>query len=93
MSINSISKVVATSTLAPKAELKWKTDLYDYTGNLSDEEVLPYILLYNNLMYDLVGAVLGKLGWEYSKLISGEVDRSKFDATMAEVSVSLNNES
>ena len=93
MSINSISKVVATSSSFPLAKLKWQVDLSDPTGTQSDAELTSYILLYNNLMYDLVGAVLGKLGWEYSKLISGEVDRSKFDATMAEVSRALNNES
>jgi hypothetical protein len=91
MGIQSTSKVTAKSSSFPDGKLEWKTTLYDPTGTHSDEEVIALTLLYNNLMYDLVGAVLGKLGWEYSKLLVGEQDRDSFDATIRKVQESLIN--
>jgi hypothetical protein len=92
MGFKSVSKVKAQSTLAPEGKLEWNVELFDPTGMLPDEEVIKLALLYNNLMYDLVGAVLGKLGWEYSRLISGEQDRSTFDASVRKVQEALINE-
>jgi len=69
--------------------MEWEVELKKAVPEMTDEQLVQATLLYNNLMYDLVGAVLGKLGWEYSKLMSGEVDRSAFDKTMGTVQRAL----
>jgi hypothetical protein len=92
MEFSSISKVTASSTNLPEAKLVWKVNVKDVSGLVPDSEQAKAVLLYNNLMYDLVGAVLGKLGWEYSRLLDGEQDRTAFDAQISRVQKALINE-
>ena len=89
MSMTSVSKVTAESSALPKAELTWEVVLEDPTGLVSDDGMAAATLLYNNLMYDLVGGILGKLGWEYSKLLSGQQDQKAFDETFEAIAASL----
>ena len=90
MAINSIAKVTVQSSALPDGELTWETNLYDVTGDQPDEDVARLILLYNNLMYDLVGMDVGKLGIEYSKLISKQQTEKEFDECMCCVKKALN---
>ena len=92
MSVSSVSKVTAKSSNFPNGKLSWETKLSDPTGVQTDEDVIKYTLLYNNLMYDLVGLALGKLGWEYSKLLVGEQSREEFVERMSKVQRALSNE-
>jgi hypothetical protein len=71
--------------------MSWKVGLNDPTGTQSDEQVIALTLLYNNVMYDLVGAAVAKLGLEYSKLLVGEQDRSQFDAAIGKAQAALSN--
>jgi hypothetical protein len=71
--------------------MSWKVGLSDPTGTQSDEQVIALTLLYNNVMYDIVGAAVAKLGWEYSKLMVGEQDRSEFDAAIGKAQAALSN--
>jgi hypothetical protein len=80
--ISSVARVVATSTLGPTGYLEWNTNLSDVLCIKDDVEQVKDILLYQNLMFDIVGLGLGKLGAEYSKLLTGEIDRAEFDTRM-----------
>ena len=84
-----ISKVRASSTAWPAAKMSWETVLPDELDGVTPEVMLNMHLLYNNLMYDLVGAAMSKLGLEYSKLISGQIDQKTFDECMCCVKKAL----
>ena len=87
----STSKVTATSSLFPSGKIKWETELFDPTGLKTDLEVIEFTLLYNNVMYDLVGIALAKLGVEYSKLLIGEQTKSEFEAKMRTIQTDVTN--
>jgi hypothetical protein len=76
-----VSKVRASSSNFPPSSLEWEVTL--------DEDVPALVLLYNNLMYDIIGLALGKLGVEYSKLLAGEQTRDEFDCCCDEIKKSL----
>ena len=87
--LHSTSRVVASSSFAPVARAEWECDC-SAVGVTDPQQAVQFILLYNNAMYDLVGAALAKLGVEYSKLVSGVTDTKAFDAEMKATLEGLN---
>ena len=87
--MHSTSRVVASSSFAPRAKAEWECDCYP-VGVMDPQQAVQFILLYYNAMYDLVGAALAKLGVEYSKLVSGVTDTKAFDAEMKATLEGLN---
>ena len=87
--MHSRSRVVASSSFAPVARAEWECDASP-VGVTDPQAAVQFILLYNNAMYDLVGAVLAKLGVEYSKLVSGVADTKAFDAELKKTLEALN---
>lgn len=76
---SNVCKVTATSSLVPNGELNWRVD----TG--SD---IQAGLVYSNLMYDIVGLALGKLGVEYSKWLLDK-DSDRLNAEIEKVQTAL----
>jgi hypothetical protein len=68
------SKVKVTSESWPPAEAYWQVEVPDDNPEQA--------LIYNNLMFDLIAIVLGKLGVEYSKF-AVDGDRCGLNARMA----------
>ena len=73
-----------TSTL-PRGKATWEVLLDDPLDVYDDLAFAKVQLLFANLGYDLVGAAMAKLGWEYSQFVTGESDRETFDTKMAGV--------
>jgi hypothetical protein len=63
--MGNICKVTASSSMMPVGDLTWTVDT---TDNLQQS------LVYSNLMFDIVGLAVGKLGVEYSKWILDQDD-------------------
>ena len=89
MLMNSITRVEATTSFAPRSKCVWEVDV-EPIGATTPQEAAQLVLTYNNLMYDLIAAVLAKLGVEYSKLTTGAYDSKTFDAKMTKVLEGLN---
>ena len=86
--VRAVFKVKASSTLPP-GKSSWEVVLDDPTGLRDPMDVAKAALVYTNLGYGLIGAAMTKLGWEYSKLVTGEQTRPEFDAKMKSVANAL----
>ena len=84
-----VSKVKASSMGFPSAKMTWEVVLPDEMDDVPQETMKALHLVYNNLMYDLVGLAMAKLGQEYSKLITGQQDQKAFDECMCCVKKAL----
>ena len=84
-----VSKVKASSMGFPSAKMAWEVVLPDEMDDVPQEVMTQLHLVYNNLMYDLVGLAMAKLGQEYSKLITGQQDQKAFDECMCCVKKAL----
>lgn len=87
--INSITRVEVNSSRLPRAKCVWEVDA-SAEGATDPQQAMQMVLLYNNAIYDLVAAVIAKLGVEYSKLVSGVGDDKAFDAEVKKVLEVLN---
>ena len=77
-----MTKVVVTTEMWPTASSTWEVEMPSTDPAAS--------LVYNNLVYDLIAVVVGKLGIEYSKLVADD-DRARFDTEMERVMGAINN--
>ncbi len=85
----SVTKVRVTTEQYPTAKSTWEVDLGESTALLPEEDKIKFTLLYNNLTYDLIAAAVGKLGWEYSKLLTGESSDDQFNTVISKVMEAL----
>ena len=79
--------VKATTERYPEARMEWECEIPE--DNIQD------VLLYNNLMFDIVGMALAKLGVEYSKYFAEGADdnaRKRLNERMEPVIEALKSE-
>jgi hypothetical protein len=87
--MSSVTSISVESENYPKAKNSWSIDLEADMEGIPNDMKIAFIKLYNNAVHDLVGAVAGKIGWEISKLGSGEIDREQYDQNIEAVRSSL----
>jgi hypothetical protein len=87
--MSSVTSISVESENYPKAKNSWSIDLEADMKGIPDELKIVFIKLYNNAVHDLTGAVGAKVGWEISKLGSGEIDREQYDQNIEAVRSSL----
>lgn len=79
--MSSVTKVRVDTTGYPEAHLEWQVALVP-PGVDPDPLAL---FLYNNLCYDLVSAVVAKLGLEYSKWLLEGGDAASFEVAAQKI--------
>jgi hypothetical protein len=90
--MSSLTTISVITENYPKAKNCWEIDLDADTEGVPEELVIAFKKIYNNAVHDLVGAVAGKVGWELSKLGSGEIDRKDFDEKISAIQATLTND-
>ena len=73
--MSNVIKVKVSSDFPP-AHAEWEVDIGQHGQTESQQ------LVYTNLCYDLVAIGVGKLGIEFSKWITGEIDEEELNRRM-----------